>query len=199
MRLKSLRMHGFKSFAQRTEFTFPEGLTCIVGPNGCGKSNVVDAIKWVMGEQRPTALRGSDMADVIFGGVCHRFPDLKFVSVESGIGWLIFVLEAFDWQWSNAGIHKEHPEYDLLPSEYFKRQIYGCFWFEEHGLAKALELYPDNILYETDYPHPTSMSVGPQSMAVHPREYASRVLDGIDEAAVEKVLHGNAAKLYGLT
>ncbi len=139
------------------------------------------------------------LADVIFGGVCHRFPDLKFVSVESGIGWLIFVLEAFDWQWSNAGIHKEHPEYDLLPSEYFKRQIYGCFWFEEHGLAKALELYPDNILYETDYPHPTSMSVGPQSMAVHPREYASRVLDGIDEAAVEKVLHGNAAKLYGLT
>ena len=133
------------------------------------------------------------------GGVCHRFPDLAFVSVESGVGWLLFVLEAFDWQWSNAGIHKEHPEYDLMPSDYFRRQIYGCFWFEEHGLEKALELYPDNILFETDYPHPTSMSVGPQSAAVHPREYASRALDGIPDDVVAKVLHGTAARLYGLS
>ncbi len=138
------------------------------------------------------------LADIVFGGVCHRFPELAFVSVESGVGWLLFVLEAFDWQWRNAGIHKDHPEYDLLPSEYFRRQIYGCFWFEEHGLAKALELYPDNILYETDFPHPTSMSVGPQSAAVHPREYASRVLDGIPAPVVEKVLHGTAARLYRL-
>jgi len=138
------------------------------------------------------------LADIVFGGVCHRFPDLKFVSVESGVGWLLFVFEAFDWQWANAGIYKEHPEYDLKPSEYFRRQIYGCFWFEESGLRPALEQYPDNILYETDYPHPTSMSVGPQSAAQHPREYASRVLAGVSESVVERVLHGSAAKLYGL-
>ena len=138
------------------------------------------------------------LADIIFGGVCHRFPDLPFVSVESGVGWLLFALEAFDWQWKNAGIHKDHPEYDLLPSEYFRRQIYGCFWFEEHALARTLELYPDNILYETDYPHPTSMSVGPQSAAVHPREYASRVLSGVDDEVVARVLHGTASRLYGL-
>lgn len=138
------------------------------------------------------------LADIIFGGVCHRFPDLPFVSVESGVGWLVFVLEAFDWQWANGGIHKDHPEYDLTPSEYFRRQIYGCFWFEESGIEKALELYPDNILYETDYPHPTSMSVGPQSTARHPRDYASQVLANVPEATVERVLHGSAAQLYGL-
>lgn len=136
------------------------------------------------------------IADIVFGGVCHRFPELQFVSVESGVGWLLFALEAMDWQWSNAGIHKEHPEYDLLPSEYFRRQIHGCFWFEEHGLAKVLELYPDNLLFETDYPHPTSMSVGPQSVAVHPREYASRVLADVPDDVARRVLHGNAARLY---
>ena len=138
------------------------------------------------------------LADIIFGGICHRYPKLNFVSVESGVGWLLFVLEAFDWQWDNAGIWKDHPEYELRPSEYFRRQIYGCFWFEETGLAKAFELYPDNLLYETDYPHPTSMSVGPQSKAVPPREYAARVLAGQPEATVAKILHDNAAGLYGL-
>ncbi len=138
------------------------------------------------------------LADIFFGGICHRFPELAFVSVESGVGWLLFALEAFDWQWINGGVFREHPEYDLLPSEYFRRQVYGCFWFEEHGLAKALELYPNNLLFETDYPHPTSMSVGPQSAAVHPREYASRALAGVPEETVARVLHGTAARLYGV-
>ena len=70
------------------------------------------------------------IAQLITGGICHRFPELNFVSVESGVGWIPFALEALDWQWKNCGVHLEHPEYDLLPSEYFRRQIYGCFWFE---------------------------------------------------------------------
>ena len=138
------------------------------------------------------------VADLIFGGVCHRFPKLDFVSVESGVSWMLFAVEAFDWQWKNSGLISEHPEYDLLPSEYFRRQIYACFWFEEQALGKAIELYPDNILYETDFPHPTSMSPGPQSTADHPRDYAERALGDLPEELIEKVVHGNAARVYHL-
>jgi predicted TIM-barrel fold metal-dependent hydrolase len=138
------------------------------------------------------------IADLIFGGLCHRFPRLKFVSVESGAGWIPAMLDTFDWQWENNWVRSEHPEYDLKPSEYFRRQIYACFWFEESGIMDSLQLYPDNMLYETDYPHPTSMAVGPRSVAEHPRDYAQRVLGKLPDDVLRRVLHDNAARLYGL-
>ena len=74
MKLRSLRIHGFKSFADPTVIDFHEGITAVVGPNGCGKSNISDAIRWVLGEQRPSAIRGGKMEEAIFQGSLHRRP-----------------------------------------------------------------------------------------------------------------------------
>jgi chromosome segregation protein len=74
MKIKRLEIHGFKSFVDRTSLTFPDPITAVVGPNGCGKSNIVDAVRWAMGEQSAKHLRGRAMEDVIFAGSESRGP-----------------------------------------------------------------------------------------------------------------------------
>src|SRR6187551_4123463 len=74
MRLERIEINGFKSFSDRSELAFDKGVTAIVGPNGCGKSNVADAITWVLGEQSARSLRGEKMEDVIFSGSDARKP-----------------------------------------------------------------------------------------------------------------------------
>src|SRR5262249_41354466 len=91
MRLERLEINGFKSFSDRSELAFDRGVTAIVGPNGCGKSNVADAITWVMGEQSAKSLRGDRMEDVIFSGSDARKPTaaaevrLRFSGVTSTV------------------------------------------------------------------------------------------------------------------
>jgi predicted TIM-barrel fold metal-dependent hydrolase len=136
--------------------------------------------------------------EIITSGLCDRYPDLNFVSVESGIGWIPYFLESLDWQWANFGPSKEHPEFKLQkPSDYFHRQIYASFWFEKASARHALEILgPDNLLFETDFPHPTCQFPGPATIAVAPRDYIESALSGLPDATVRKILHENAARIY---
>ena len=83
MFLKSIDIYGFKTFAEKTSLRFKPGVTAIVGPNGCGKSNIVDAIRWVLGESNARSIRGEVMEDVIYAEVDERNVSLKDIIGET--------------------------------------------------------------------------------------------------------------------
>ena len=126
------------------------------------------------------------VCNIIASGMLDRFPKLKFVSVESGIGWLPFILEALQYQMDTSSKHR----YQLTAKEYFRRQMYGCFWFEnDDSVAAMRKLGIDNVLFETDFPHPTCL---------HPDPF-TKIGDGLAAMTEEerrKVLSTNAAALY---
>ena len=129
------------------------------------------------------------LANIIYSGMLERHPRLKVVSVESGIGWIPFVLEALDHQ-ANETAAGSMDYLSLPPSEYFRRQIYACYWFERRDVAHTFEvLGSDNILFETDFPHPTCLY--PDSLT-----YAAEGLAGVSPEVQRKVLQDNAAALY---
>ena len=137
---------------------------------------------------------GLQLNDLLMSGVLARYPQIKFVSVESGIGWIPFMLEALDYQFRGNSVAEEHPEFDRLPSEYFARNVYACYWFEQTAPRRLLDkIGVDNILFETDFPHPTSL---------YGEEVHARIKGGLsdcEEPVRRKILWENSQKLYNVT
>jgi chromosome segregation protein len=136
MHLQSLELFGFKSFADKTVFNFHEGVTAIVGPNGCGKSNVLDAVKWALGEQSAKSLRGDEMADVIFNGADTRKP-VGFAEVS-----LTFTdcAEEFGIEWHDVRVTRRvyrdgNSEYMLNKTPCRLRDIQSLF--ADTGIART--------------------------------------------------------------
>ena len=131
--------------------------------------------------------------DLITSQVLRRFPELKFVSVESGIGWLPFMLEAADYSWLGAfRPGRERNPGDVLPSDLFRQSVYVTYWFESVAPKHFLDQLPvDNILFETDFPHTTCLFGNIQ-------ETIEAGLGHVDETTRRKILWENAARLYAI-
>lgn len=149
------------------------------------------------GEERKLAVGSANLfmgnartvGNLIYSGIPERFPDLKFVSVESGVGWLPFFLEMLDHQLTETAPN-ELAELSLLPSEYFRRQFFGCFWFERSTIKPTVDFLGNScLMFETDFPHPTCL---------YPRDDQSLMdaLEGLTSVDVRRILQDNAAELY---
>jgi predicted TIM-barrel fold metal-dependent hydrolase len=125
--------------------------------------------------------------NIFLSGWLERFPTLKLVSVESGVGWIPFVLEALEYEFKETGL-----KFKATPQETFRRQVYACSWFESRNIVEdARRLGVDNVLFETDYPHPTSLY--PRSLS----QVAEAAARFTPEERV-KVFGENAVKVYNL-
>jgi predicted TIM-barrel fold metal-dependent hydrolase len=132
---------------------------------------------------------GRILSNLLTSDLLVRFPETKWVSVESGIGWIPYVIERLEYQLRDTtpdGRGFDQP----MPSELFRRQVYACFWFEDSGPSKLLEdIGFDNVLFETDFPHPTCLY--PNAV-----EHAMKVLEPWGPEVQRKVMQDNAAQLY---
>ena len=129
------------------------------------------------------------MSNMIYSGIFDRCPNLKVVSVESGIGWMPFVLESIDYEWGETGAQQE-VALQKKPSEYFRDHFWGCFWFEKVAPKHLIDVVgEDNVLFETDFPHPTCLYPDVQ-------EYIAEISAGWSQERKRKIFQDNAAKLY---
>jgi len=133
---------------------------------------------------------GVQVTDLMTSGVLARYPELEFVTVESGIGWVPFILEAADRVYTTSTKAGFTHSGDMLPSELFRRQVYVTYWFEELNLI-ADRLPLDHVLFETDFPHPACLYGNIQETIEHG-------LAGVAPDIRQKVLFENSARLYGI-
>ena len=130
------------------------------------------------------------VTDLLLSGVLPRHPEAKFVSVESGIGWVPFVLESADYTFEYSRVRAERPEFEMRPSEYFARQVFACYFYEEVAPRDLVDhIGVDNILFETDYPHPVCLYG-------NVRDKIDAGLSGQSHLVKRKLLWENAARLY---
>ena len=135
---------------------------------------------------------GRVVVNIICSGMLERHPELKIVSVESGAGWVPFILEALDYEMAENAPTLRNETLSMSPSDYFKRQIYATMWFERTNLPSLVAAVgEDNILFETDFPHPTCLYPDPLTSA-------HENMRDLSETARNKILGGNATKLYRL-
>ena len=132
------------------------------------------------------------ISNLIVSGLLERFPRLKFVSVESGLGWMPFILEGLDYALRENG-QAGRAGLSMTPQEYFRRQIFACFWFESEDVVNTIRrLGIDNCMFETDFPHPTCLHP-------NPLDHAKPWLLKLTPEERRKVLSLNAASVYNIT
>ena len=134
----------------------------------------------------------SSLSDLLHSAVLPRFPDTRWVIVESAVGYIPFVLESADEHFTRLQA-RESAVYEALPSEYFRRQVYGTYWFEQLDQHLVDRVGAGNIMFETDYPHPTCLL---RDDIVHA---TNENLAHIDPDDRQKILWRNAADLYAIT
>lgn len=148
-------------------------------------------VKWGIGGLMLFIGNARSIVNLITAGVLERHPELQVVSVESGVGWIPFVLEALSYELAE-NCPTELARLSLTPLEYFQRQIYATTWFEHVDIAYMVQrLGEDHIMFETDFPHPTCLYP-------EPLKNAAVNLEGLTETAQEKILSSNAKRLYRL-
>jgi predicted TIM-barrel fold metal-dependent hydrolase len=138
------------------------------------------------------------LLDLILTGVCERFPALAIVSVESGFGYFPFVLESADWNWVACGASTSLPK-RMLPSEYFRRQCYSTFWFESETVTRMVDLYADNVMFETDFPHTVALMPGAGPNIKSAKDTIEANLSSLPPEVLQKILSDNARRVYHLS